>query len=204
MKAKNIFDKKNYPKLLLVLFSIIWVVLAISPHYRQVWLAENVLTVLFVFLLIITYNKFKFSNLSYTLFFIFLVLHTIGNHYTYTEMPLFDLIKDWFGLSRNHYDRVVHFLFGFLFYIPSYEFISKKLKIKGFWGLLLAFFFVTALKGIYEVIEYCWLVITKGDIIGTHFLGMQGDQWDAQKDMSLGMIGSLIAGIIVWFKAKRK
>ena len=117
-------------------------------------------------------------------------------------MPLFDLIKDWFNLSRNHYDRVVHFLFGIIFYIPAYEFISKKLKIKGFWGLLLAFFFVTALKGIYEVIEYLWLVLTKDDIIGTHFLGMQGDQWDAQKDMALGMIGSFTAGIILWFKEK--
>ena len=200
----SLFNKKNYPKILLVFFLIIWIWSAISPHYRQAWIAENILTVFLVCLLVITYKKFKFTNLSYTLIFILLTLHTIGSYYSYTEMPLFDLIRDWFELSRNHYDRVIHFLFGVFFFIPVYEFISKKLKIKGFWGLMLAFSFVTALKGIYEVIEYGWLILTRNDIIGTHFLGMQGDQWDAQKDMALGMFGSFITGIILWFKERIK
>ncbi|MAG78756.1 hypothetical protein CMI39_00660 [Candidatus Pacearchaeota archaeon] len=198
---------KNYPKILFVIFLIIWVFLAISPSYRGIWVAENILTILFVSLLVLTYRKFKFSNLSYTLFFILLILHTVGSHYSYTEMPLFNLIRDSLDLTRNHYDRLIHFLFGILFFIPTYEFISRKLRVKGFWGLFLAFFVVTSLKGIYEVLEYAYILVTKSETIGTYFLGMQGDQWDAQKDLFFGVIGSAFTWIgisIKEFLKKRK
>ena len=196
----SLFNKKNYPKILLFLFLVFWVFIAISPWYREAWIAENILTVFFVGLLIFTYNKFRFSNLSYTLFFTILVLHTIGSYYTYTEMPLFDLLRDSFGLARNHYDRVVHFLFGILFFIPTYEFISKKFKVKGFWGLFLSFLMIIALKGTFEVFEYLYVILTKSEIIGQHYLGMQGDQWDTQKDIALGMLGSAMAWIGFWIK----
>lgn len=193
---KAMFNKDNYPKILLVLFFIIWLWLAINPFYRGVWIAENILTVFFIGLLILTYNKFRFSNLSYTLLFLFIILHTIGGHYSYNEMPLFDLIQDKFGLERNHYDRVVHFLFGLMFFLPVYEFVSKKFKIKNFYGFLMVFLVITAFKGIFEVIEYGYLIVTRGnELIGTNYLGMQGDSWDSQKDIFLGMIGSGIS----WF-----
>ncbi|PXY71569.1 DUF2238 domain-containing protein [Candidatus Parvarchaeota archaeon] len=193
----------NYPAILLVVFLVTWVILAVSPNYRSVWIAENILTVLFVGLLILTYKKFRFSNFSYTLFFVFMILHSIGGHYSYTEMPLFDLIQDKFDLSRNHYDRVIHFLFGLMFFIPVYEFISKKLKLKDFWGFFLAFLILIALKGIFEVIEYGHLLITRGsEIIGANYLGMQGDQWDAQKDIFIGILGSIVAWSGVLIKGK--
>lgn len=196
--------KDNYPKILFGLFLLLWIFLAISPKYRGVWVVENVLSVLFITFLIITYKKFRFSNLSYTLFFIFFVLHTLGSHFTYTNMPLFNWIKDLFDLSRNHYDRLVHFLFGLMFFIPCYEFISEKLKIKYFWGYLLAFLAITALKGIYEVVEFAYVLITRNEIIGAYFLGMQGDQWDAQKDLAWGLFGSAAAWFILWLKTKNK
>src|SRR3989344_8908684 len=190
---KNLFKKENYPKVLLILFLIIFLISAVNPNYMIVWVYENIITIVFLFLLIITYKKFKFSNLTYTLLFILLVLHAIGSHYSYSEMPLFDLIKDNFNLERNNYDRLVHFLFGFIFYFPVYEIISWKFKIKSFWAYLIAFLIITGFKGIYEIIEYVSILISKNDVIGTNFLGMQGDQWDAQKDMILGMIGALLA-----------
>ena len=196
----SLFNKKNYPKILLFLFLVFWVFIAISPWYREAWVAENILTVFFVGLLIFTYNKFRFSNLSYTLFFTILFLHTIGSYYTYTEMPLFDLLRDSFGLARNHYDRVVHFLFGILFFIPTYEFISKKFRVKGFWGLFLSFLIIIALKGTYEVFEYLYVILTKSEIIGQHYLGMQDDEWDTQKDIALGMLGSAMAWVGFWIK----
>ena len=201
---KEVFNKKNYPRILLGVFLVFWIIVAISPLYRGVWIAENILTVLFVGFLILTYKKFKFSNLSYTLLVAFLVLHTIGSQYSYTEMPLFELIRDSFGLARNYYDRVVHFLFGLIFFIPGYEFISKKLKIKGFWAFFLTFLAVVSLQSIFEVIEFAFILITRSEIIGTHYLGMQGDQWDAQKDMALGMLGSGIAWIWIWLKGLKK
>ncbi len=196
--------KDSYLKTLFSLFLTIWVILAVSPSYRGIWISENILTVIFICFLIATYKKFRFSNLSYSLFFIFLVLHTIGSHYSYTEMPLFNLVRDYFSLTRNHYDRFIHFLFGVLFFIPAYEFISKKLKVSGFWLFLLAFLAITALKSIYEIFEWIYLLYTKDELIGTHFLGMQGDQWDAQKDIALGMLGSAISWFLLWLKKVKK
>jgi len=196
MGIKEIFKKENYPKVLLFLFVILWIVIAIAPKYRGVWIAENILPVLFIIFLILTYNKFRFSNFNYSMLFLFLVLHTIGSYYSYAEMPLFNLIKELFNLSRNHYDRVIHFLFGLIFFFPVYGFIHKKLKIKLSWAFLLAFFVIVALKGIFEVIEWLLVLVTRENVtIVTNYLGMQGDPWDTQKDMLVGMIGSVLSWI---------
>ena len=199
--------RNNYPIILLGAFLVIWVFLAISPIYRGIWIAENIPTILFVGLLIVTYKKFRFSNFSYTLFFIFMVLHSIGAYYSYTGVPLFDFIQNEFDLSRNHYDRVIHFLFGLMFFVPIYEFVSRKLNVKKFWGLFLAFSVLTAMKGGYEVLEYGYLIVTRGsELIGTNYIGMQGDQWDAQKDIFLGMLGGAVAwcGFLIKNQLSRK
>src|SRR3989344_8469789 len=186
--------KENYPKILLGLFFIFWIIIAISPKYRNVWFYENILTVLFIGFLVLTYKKFRFSNFTYSVLFFFMILHTIGSYYSYAEMPLFDLIKSLLGLSRNNYDRIVHFLFGLIFFFPIYEFISRKFNIKGSWGFLFVFLIIAALKGIFEIIEWLYVLITRSDaIIVANYLGEQGDLWDAQKDMFVGIIGSIIS-----------
>ena len=188
--------KENYPKILLGLFFIFWIIIAISPKYRNVWFYENILTVLFIGFLVLTYKKFRFSNFTYSVLFFFMILHTIGSYYSYAEMPLFDLIKSLLGLSRNNYDRIVHFLFGLIFFFPIYEFISRKFNIKGSWGFLFVFLVIAALKGIFEIIEWFYVLITSSNIlILTNYLGEQGDNWDAQKDMLFGVIGSIISWI---------
>lgn len=197
--------KNNYPKLLLWIYLIIWAILAISPNYRGVWIAENILTVLFIGLLVFSYRKFRFSNFSYTLIFIFMVLHSIGGHYAYNEMPLFDLIQNEFDLSRNHYDRVIHFLFGLLFFVPIYEVITRIFRVPEGWrGLLLTFLVVTSLKGGFEALEYGYLVVTRGgelnELLVTNYLGQQGDAFDAYKDIALGIFGAGIALVLCWVK----
>tara|TARA_Y100000310_G_C20672211_1_gene810898 strand:- start:713 stop:1312 length:600 start_codon:yes stop_codon:yes gene_type:complete len=187
--------KKYYPQILLAIFTIVWLVLAISPSYRDIWFAENILSVLLVIGLIVTYKKFKFSNFTYTLLFLFLILHTIGAHYTYAEMPLFTMLKNNYALTRNHYDRIVHFLFGLIFFFPIQEILARKLNVKGAWSYLLAFLVVFALKGIYEVVEWLYAIIRESHLVDTFFLGAQGDVWDAQKDMSWGAIGALVSWV---------
>ena len=189
---------KNYQKTLFYIFLIFWLIMAIAPKYRMVWFVESIFPVILVVLLISTYKKFKFSNVSYTSFFIILMLQTIGSHYSYTEVPLFNYIQVMFDLSRNHYDRFVHFLFGLIMFIPIHEFISIKLKVKKSWGLLLAFLVVIALQGGFEVVEFMHVLITKSDLISAYYLGMQGDIWDAQKDVLMGIIGAAIT--CFWFK----
>ena len=192
--------KKSYPKILLGVFTIIWIILAITPKYRDVWIVENILSVLLIITLIITYHKFQFSNLSYSLIFIFLILHSIGAHYSYSEMPLFDLLKNWLNLSRNHYDRVVHFLFGLVFYFPLQEFISRKLKIKKLWSHFFTFMILVGLKGVYEILEVGYHLVAESNVVETNFLGMQDDRWDAQKDMFLGMIAAGFGWLFSWFR----
>lgn len=196
--------KDHYPAVLLGIFFIVWIILAISPNYRNIWFDENILSVGLVILLVLTYRKFRFSNFSYTLLFFFLVLHTIGSHYTYAEMPLFDVFKENFDWSRNHYDRVVHFLFGVVFYFPLYEWMNWKWKIKGWGKYFLPFMVIIALKGIYEVIEVGYFLVRESKLVENNFLGMQGDIFDAQKDMFLGMIGAGISWLGLWLKLRQK
>ncbi len=193
--------KENYPKILLVLYIIIWIIAAIHPNYRSVWIDENILPVLFVLLLIFTYKKFRFSNLSYTLIFIFLVLHAIGGHYSYTETPFFDLIKQQYGLMRNNYDRFVHFLFGVLFFYPFYEILTEIFKIpKGWRALTISLFIVLSMKAGFEIIEYGYTAVRNNSLTVTNYLGEQRDPLDSIKDVAVGFIGGIISLIITSIK----
>ncbi|MDP3698866.1 MAG: DUF2238 domain-containing protein [Nanoarchaeota archaeon] len=194
--------KDRVPVILIIIFAIFWLVVAINPYDRWVWLAENVLTVLLIGFLILTYKKFRFSNTSYVLLFSYLVFHTLGSYYTYTNMPLFNWLKDIFDLSRNHYDRLVHFFFGLAFYFPVYEFATQKLKLKGWERYLLPFLVIISFKAIYEIIEYLAVMVTHSSILGTSFLGMQGDQWDAQKDIMFGITGAAISMVVCRLRRK--
>src|SRR2546425_9914087 len=112
----------RYPLILLVLFIAYAAAWGLHPLDRSDWMLENALTLLFVAALIVTYRWFPLSNISYTLIFVFLCLHTIGAHYTYSLVPYNDWttrlfgspLNSWFGLQRNHFDRLVHFCFGLL------------------------------------------------------------------------------------------
>lgn len=186
--------------ILLITYSAIWFYLAIDPWYRDDWLLENLLVFLAVPVIIWADKRILFSPASLWMLFIFFTLHAIGAHYTYSEMPWFSSITDLFGFERNHYDRLIHFLYGFLLFLPFYEFFisfhpSKRTV------LLVTFLFLFASSGVYEVIEWIATEMTHAEL-GTAFLGTQGDPWDAQKDMSCGHIGSLLA-FLFWYRQKR-
>ncbi len=190
MNIMKLKKKDFLPIILLGIFSVFWAVLAVNPVNRVVWLAENFLSVLGVIFLVFTYRKFRFSNTSYILLFVFMMLHTIGSYYTYSKMPLFELFTELFDLSRNHYDRLIHFLFGAVFYVPLREFVSRKLNINHIWSYLIPFLIIVSFKAIYEIIEYLAVVVTNDNMFGSGFLGMQGDQWDAQNDILAGTLGA--------------
>lgn len=181
------------PAVCLGLWLVVWVACAISPHDRTDWLLENLLTFAGVGFLAGTFRWFRFSDRAYVLITIFMVLHAIGGHYTYSEVPIGYWLKDWLGLERNHFDRVVHFSFGLLMLRPMREIGFRNDPHLGRWAKL---YFCTAGVGlwsmVYEVIE--WVVATIVDpSAGTAYLGTQGDVWDAQKDMGLALLGAFIA-----------
>ncbi len=201
-----IIKKDNlYPFICLFIFIVAFIVGAYKPLYPQDWLLESILGVIAVILLICTYKKFRFSNTAYTLILIFLLLQIIGSHYTYSETPIGFWIKDLFDLSRNHYDRLIHFLFGLLLYLPMLE-IWVKLslnKSKTWTNYAVPVFVLIAFGGIFEVIEWIVAIIVSPEL-GIAYLGSQGDIWDAQKDITVKILGSLMAMIYFYSKNKKE
>jgi len=176
----------------ILFFLAIWINSLVGTTDIKNWLIENTLTVIALFFLILTYKKYRFSDFGYLLICIFLCLHVYGSKYTYAENLFGYWLQDFFHSSRNHYDRLVHFSFGFLLYYPLQECFAKWLKYPKRIALFLPVLAVIATSGIYEIIE--WLV---ADIFfieqGISYLGTQGDVWDAQKDMSMSFLGVVIA-----------
>ncbi len=181
---------------LFLLYIAIWFYLAIDPWYRDDWLLENILVFAALPILIWSDRHLHLSNKSIWMLFLFFVLHAIGAHYTYSEMPFFSPITELFGFERNHYDRIVHFLFGFLLFLPFYElFSSFEKSAKN--TFIFTFIFLIAASGLYEVIEWIATQMTHADL-GTAFLGSQGDEWDAQKDMACGYLGTLVSAAVYY------
>jgi putative membrane protein len=177
---------------LLAAFLLVWVWAAVRPLYFDGWLLENYLVFIFVPLIIISGFYFRLSNVSYTLLTLFMILHVVGSHYTYAEVPFGYWLQDIFGAERNMYDRLVHFCFGFLLAYPIREVFVRLSRAKGFWGLWFPVELTLAFSAVYEIIE--WLAAAAVDpAAGLAFLGAQGDVWDAQKDMLLAGIGAIIA-----------
>lgn len=185
-----------FPMLLAVAFATFWGYMAVDPLMRDVWWAENIPIMVVYLLLVITFPLFRFSNLAYVLMSAWLVLHTIGGHYTFANVP-FDYFTDMFDLERNHFDRLGHFSIGFYAY-PIAEYLRRKrlaeLPVIYFFSL----FAIMALAAGYEIIEWQYAVIAGGDA-GTEFLGSQGDIWDAQKDMLADTLGALTSLFIFRF-----
>ena len=194
------------PIIFLCLYIVLFIICAINPYDRAVWWAENIPVMLPVLLLVFTYKKFKFSNVSYFLMWFFMSIHTIGGHFTFELVP-FDFgnkllsylnMEFLFPEGRNNFDRFGHYFVG-VFAYPLAEFTYRKKYITnvptailfgilalGFWGAL------------YEVIEMIY-AIKEGGSAGAAFLGSQGDIWDAQKDMLLDILGAITVSVLFYF-----
>jgi putative membrane protein len=183
--------------LLLAWYVLWWTLLAIAPVDRQDWALENILAVVLVGTLIATHRRFRFSSLSYLLITLFMTLHAVGAHYTYAEVPLGFWLKDALSLSRNPFDRIVHFAFGFLLVYPLKELLIRTVRVKGFWSLYLPISGILAQSGFFELVEALVAQIVNPDL-GAAYLGTQGDEWDAQKDMAAAFVGSVLAALIMW------
>ena len=186
------------PAACLAIFVVAWTALAIAPRHRADWVLENLPTFIGVPIAVVGYRRFRFSDRAYVQATIFLLLHTIGSHYTYSEVPVGEWIRDLLGLARNHYDRVVHFAFGVLMLRPVRELGFRSRAAPGRFAVL---YFsaagVACWSLVYEVVE--WLVASVADpAAGTAYLGTQGDLWDTQKDMALALCGAVVAGLIEW------
>ena len=197
---KSIVSYSGSPFILLygLLFVIFWLYTGFTTSNFVNWLLENTLTLPFLILLYFLYRWHRFSTWSVTFIFIFLMLHVYGSQHTYSENPFGFWLKDLLHLQRNHFDRLVHFGFGFLLAYPMHEIGRDKIKMPAWLTYLIPIVLTLALGALYEIVE--WIV---ADIFfptqGPAFLGMQGDLWDAQKDMALAVGGALLILLFTFF-----
>ena len=190
-------------RLLLLLggcFLVVLIVSGFAPHDRTLWLQENILVACALVVVALLERRCPLSRISLLLIVLFLCLHEIGAHYSYAEVPYDAWSKCWlgqsanslFGWERNHFDRIVHFLYGLLLAYPIREFYLRVVEVRGFWGYALPLDLTMSTSAFYELTE--WIVAEwLGGDLGHAFLGSQGDPWDAQKDVALATLGALLA-----------
>lgn len=183
-------------------FLVIWGVLAIAPVDRATWWLENVLIFVGVAILIVTRKMLPLSLASCVLLFGFLTIHAVGAHYTYSLVPI-DEVTNWLGSSRNHYDRVVHFFYGLCLVLPLRELLMLHAKLRGFWSYFLPLDLVMSTSLLYEMLEWAAAIVFGGGL-GATFLGTQGDEWDAHKDMLMAAVGGLVAALTIWWLNRRR
>ena len=207
----NILPNDRYQRVLFLLFLAFFVASCIKPPYLQFLLMQHAATVPAAFLLAYLSNRFTISRFSFSSIIVFLCLHTLGARYLYSYTP-YDVwseyllginISESFGLQRNHYDRVVHFSYGLLLAIPIQEFERRHLRLSVAISSVLAVECILATSACYELLE--WLVaITFTPEWAGQFLGLQGDIFDAQKDMALATAGAVLSVSILAFISRSK
>ncbi|MFZ9708373.1 MAG: DUF2238 domain-containing protein [Steroidobacteraceae bacterium] len=185
-------------------FAVLWVALAIAPVDRSTWWLENALLIAGAGVLVGTRRALPLSGSSYSMLFLFFCLHAIGAHYTYSLVPYDEMmsslsgssLNETLGLQRNHYDRLVHLAYGLLLALPLRELLMLHAGVRGFWSYFLPIDIVASSSLAYELIEWGAALVYGGDL-GIAFLGTQGDEWDAHRDMALASLGALLTMLLV-------
>lgn len=182
---------------LVLLFAMLFLVLSliisgIDPFDRGTWFMEVLPVLIVVPLLIHTYKTFPLTNLLYVSIFIHCMVLIVGGTYTYARVPFGFEMAEWFGLDRNPYDKIGHFMQGFVPAIAAREILLRNDILKH--GKMLIFIVISivlAISASYELIEWAAaLALGEG---AEEFLGTQGYEWDTQSDMFFALIGSVSA-----------
>lgn len=177
---------------LLVSLTAVFVWSVVNNYDFLTWVLEALPVIIGVFLVVSIYNRFCLTNLVYILIWAHAIILLIGAHYTYARMPLFDWIRENFELSRNHYDRLGHFVQGFVPAIIAREVLLRKTGLqKGGWLFFIVVSICLAISACYELLEWVAALISRDAAVA--FLGTQGDIWDTQKDMALCLAGAIIS-----------
>ena len=186
-------------------YVIMWTAMAIAPVDRWDWLLENLLVFAFCGLLVSTYRRFQLSDASYLLLFTFMMLHALGAHYTYGQVPVGYWIRDHFGWTRNHFDRIAHFSYGLLFAYPIREIWTRNfIGAKAGWSYLVPVEVVLSTSAFFELLE-AWIAQAVKPELANQYLGTQGDYFDAQNDMASALLGSIIAmSFNAWYNRREE
>lgn len=192
-------QRKGLQYIFLIATTILLAASLVDPLYPRQQLLQHIPTVIAILVLAVAAWKRVLSPVSFACIVLFLWLHIVGARYIYsyvpydrwTELILGTSLSEEFGWERNHYDRLVHLLFGFLAIPPSAEVVQKYGKLSAYWALTFAVLLVLSVSALYEVFEWLLTVVmAPGD--AEAYNGQQGDLWDAQKDIILAFGGALL------------
>lgn len=167
-----------------------------APHDRITWWLEVFPCFVALVLLWHSRQSFELTTLLYWLILIHGLILMLGGAYTYARVPLGFWMQDWFGFSRNNYDKIGHFAQGFVPAMVARELLIRKFAItrRG----LVAFLCIAICLGFsafYELIEW-WSALIMGQG-ADEFLGTQGDPWDTQSDMFFALVGAVCALLLL-------
>jgi putative membrane protein len=183
----------------LILLDGVLVVLAWSawqPYDRLTWWLEVLPALAALVILLLTYRRFQFTTLTYTLIALHMCVLFVGGHYTYARVPLFDWLRPIFGWHRNHYDRLGHIMQGFVPAIVTRElFVRLHILKRKSWQPFLVMCVCLAISAFYELIEW-WTALLSGDA-AISFLATQGDPWDTQEDMLCALLSAIAAIVLL-------
>ena len=182
--------------ILLVVGGALLMLSGIAPYDQVTWWMEIAPILIAVPVLLATSKRFPLTALAYRLIFLHALILMLGGHYTYARVPLGYWVQDLFDLSRNHYDRLGHFVQGFVPAIIAREVLVRTSPLRpGKWLFFLVTCVCLAISACYEFIE--WWAALLGGAAATDFLGTQGDPWDTQWDMFLAFIGAISAQLLL-------
>lgn len=203
-KTQAILPRDEWKRCSLALFLLLWAVSSIRVPYPKYFPIQHVPTVAAVIGLVWADRRFCISRASYILILGFLSLHLLGARYLYSYVPYDDWsqqllgfrITQRFNLTRNHYDRLVHFSFGLLLLPPVDRFSQRIVGLDNRWSLVFAVSLIISASACYEVFEWIVAVIMAPDWADS-YNGQQGDPWDAQADMLLAFAGAVLAAAVL-------
>ena len=180
----------------LILFFAVLIWSGINPKDYFTWILEVAPALMGLVVLAFTRRSFPLTPLVYGLILFHCIILMVGGHYTYAEVPLFDYFKDWFGFERNNYDKLGHFVQGFVPAMIAREIAIRKQVFNGRgWMNFFIVSFCLAFSAFYELVE--WLVAEFSGSSAEAFLGTQGYVWDTQSDMALALVGAIVALMVL-------
>jgi putative membrane protein len=190
-------SSKKYHVILIITVLAIWIWSGIEPHdSRLTWSLETLPVMLALPVILLTYKKFPLSDLTYSLIAIHFMILMLGGHYSYAQVPLGFWMEDWFGWTRNNYDKIGHFMQGFGPAIYVREILARTSPLKrGKWLGFISLAIPLAFSAVYEIFE--WLASLSNPTDTEAFLGTQGYIWDTQTDMFLCLTGSIVALLLL-------
>jgi len=164
----------------------------LRPYDRTTWLMEVAPVLMAIPVLVLTHRRFPLTSLLFFLLCLHALVLIWGGAYTYARVPLGFWMQDLLGLTRNPYDKIGHFMQGFVPALLVREILIRGRYVNGKgMAAFLSVCVALAVSACYELVEW-WAALALGQG-ADEFLGTQGDPWDTQSDMFLALVGAVVA-----------